>query len=47
MEASEKFCKRLACGKTVVLLGNAGQYPMETPGLYQMCDAIADFVRSM
>lgn len=46
-ESSAAFYDRLACRKSVVMLENAGHYPMEAPGLHQMRDAIANFVRSL
>ncbi len=42
---SEIFLKRVSRVPTkVVMLENAGHYPLEQPGLTQMCDAVVDFI---
>jgi alpha-beta hydrolase superfamily lysophospholipase len=41
--ASSDFFERLACPKEIVMLQDAGHYPMEATGLGQMRDAIVRF----
>lgn len=44
---SELFLKRVnRVPKRVVMLENAGHYPLEQPGLTQMCDAVVEFIHS-
>jgi alpha-beta hydrolase superfamily lysophospholipase len=43
---TEPFWRRLRAPKKIVTLDNSGHYPIEEPGLTQMRDAIAEFVRS-
>jgi alpha-beta hydrolase superfamily lysophospholipase len=44
---SEIFLKRVNRVPTkIVMLKNAGHYPLEQPGLTQMCDAVVDFIHS-
>ncbi len=44
---SELFLKRVnRVPKKVVMLENAGHYPLEQPGLTQMNDAVVDFIHS-
>jgi len=44
-EVTEPFWSRLRAPKQIVTLGNAGHYPIEEPGLTQMRDAMAAFMR--
>ena len=37
----------LACDVASITLGNASHYPIEEPGLTQMRDAMAAFIRSL
>ena len=47
LHLSEIFLKRInRVPKKVVMLENAGHYPLEQPGLTQMCDAVVDFIHS-
>jgi alpha-beta hydrolase superfamily lysophospholipase len=47
LHLSEIFLKRInRVPTTVVMLKNAGHYPLEQPGLTQMCDAVVDFIHS-
>jgi alpha-beta hydrolase superfamily lysophospholipase len=47
LHLSEMFLKRIHGVPTnVVMLQNAGHYPLEQPGLTQMCDAVVDFIHS-
>jgi len=47
LHLSEMFLKRInRVPKKVVMLENAGHYPLEQPGLRQMCDAVVDFIHS-
>lgn len=42
---SELFLRRINRVPTkVVMLDNAGHYPLEQPGLTQMCDAVVEFI---
>lgn len=43
LSASSDFFERLACPKEIVMLQDAGHYPMEATGLGQMRDAIVRF----
>ena len=44
---SEIFLKRVKRVPTkVVMLKNAGHYPLEQPGLTQMADAVVEFIHS-
>jgi alpha-beta hydrolase superfamily lysophospholipase len=43
LSASSDFFDRLACPKEIVMLKDAGHYPMEAAGLRQMRDAIVQF----
>ena len=43
LSASIEFFDRLACPKEIVMLKDAGHYPMEATGLGQMRDAIVHF----
>jgi len=43
---TEPFWSRLHAPKTIVTLEKAGHYPIEEPGLTQMRDAMAAFIRS-
>jgi alpha-beta hydrolase superfamily lysophospholipase len=43
LSASSDFFDRLACPKQIVMLEDAGHYPMEAKGLRQMRDAIVQF----
>jgi pimeloyl-ACP methyl ester carboxylesterase len=46
LHLSEPFLKRIKKVKTqIVMLENAGHYPIEQPGLYQMQEAIAAFIK--
>ena len=45
---SEPFLKRIRKVPTkTVILGNAGHYPLEQPGLTQLVDAIEAFIRRL
>jgi len=47
LHLSELFLRRINRVPTkVVMLKNAGHYPIEHPGIEQMCDAVVDFVHS-
>ena len=47
LHLSELFLKRVnRVPKKVVMLENAGHYPLEQPGLTQMNDAVVDFIHS-
>jgi alpha-beta hydrolase superfamily lysophospholipase len=47
LHLSEIFLKRVnRVPKKVVMLENAGHYPLEQPGLTQLCDAVAEFTNS-
>ncbi len=47
LHLSELFLRRLNRVPTkVVMLENAGHYPLEQPGLTQMCDAVVGFIQS-
>ena len=47
LHLSELFLKRInRVPIKVVMLENAGHYPLEQPGLTQMCDAVVDFIHS-
>ncbi len=47
LHLSEIFLKRVSrVPKKVVMLENAGHYPLEQPGLTQMCDAVVDFIQT-
>ena len=47
LHLSEIFLKRINhVPKKVVMLENAGHYPLEQPGLTHMCDAVVDFIHS-
>jgi pimeloyl-ACP methyl ester carboxylesterase len=45
-EVTEPFWSRLRASKKIVTLENAGRYPIEEPGLAQMRDVVAGFIRS-
>ena len=48
LHLSELFLRRLhRVPIKVVMLQNAGHYPLEQPGLTQMCDAVEEFIRSL
>lgn len=42
LELSIRFFDRIAAPKKLVLLENAGHYPVETPGVYQLADALEE-----
>ena len=47
LHLSEIFLKRVNRVTTkVVMLNNAGHYPLEQPGLTQLCDAVVDFINA-
>ena len=47
LHLSKLFLKRVNRVPTkVVMLENAGHYPLEQPGLTQMCDAVVEFIHS-
>ena len=47
LHLSEIFLKRVTrVPVKVVMLENAGHYPLEKPGLTQMCDAVVDFIQT-
>jgi pimeloyl-ACP methyl ester carboxylesterase len=41
---SRLFFDRLACDKKLVLLENAGHFPIEQPGIGQMEEAVLEFL---
>ena len=44
---TEPFWERVKAPKEIVKLSNAGHYPVEQPGLDQMRDAMAGFIRAL
>lgn len=44
VELSRAFFDRLSCSKTLVLLENAGHFPIEEPGLTQLEEAVRAFI---
>lgn len=44
---SRLFFDRLACEKKLVLLENAGHFPIERPGIVQMEEAVLEFLSSL
>lgn len=47
LAVSRRFFDRLSVRKEVILLENAGHYPLELPGVRQLADAIERFVASV
>lgn len=47
LAASQKFMDQLQVKKKIIMLENAGHYPMETPGLNQLEKGMVDFIRSL
>lgn len=47
LAASQKFYDRLAAKKSIVMLENAGHYPLEMPGLEQLVNGIDSFIKGL
>jgi len=47
LAASQAFYDRLACDKSIVMLENAGHYPLEELGLEQMSIGIQNFIETL
>lgn len=45
VEISRLFFDRIKADKKVVILENAGHFPVETPGLQQLSESVIDFIR--
>lgn len=47
LAASQSFFDRIAAPKSIIMLENAGHYPLESPGLEQMVNAIDNFITGL
>jgi alpha-beta hydrolase superfamily lysophospholipase len=47
LEASQKFMDSLKVRKEIVMLENAGHYPLENPGLKQLKESMVKFIESL